>query len=70
MLRQLSLTPTSAERAADLAMDLGFNKDLHKAQNGNKAAGRRVRKTLREIELAARAGRKEILTIMKNGTSN
>lgn len=70
MARQTTLTPSAAERAADLAIDIGFNRDLGKAMAGNKAAGRRVRKVLREIELTAKDGRKEILNIMKNGKGN
>ncbi|WP_304231732.1 hypothetical protein [Jiulongibacter sediminis] len=70
MARQTTLTPSAAERAADLAIDSGFNRDLVKAMAGNKAAGRRARKVLRAIELAAKDGRAEILNIMKNGKGN
>lgn len=65
MKRQLKIIPdTAEERVFQAATDLGFNKDVAKAKNGNKSAARRVRKVLRQIELECKQARVEMLNII------
>lgn len=67
MGRQLDIEePDKIFSAVDLAFGLGFNKDLAKAKNGNKAAARRCRKEFLTLQKACISARMELMTIIKN----
>ena len=66
-MRQLELIPSNAEeKIFHIATSLGYNKDVMKARKGNKAACRRVRKELLEIQNNCLTARKELLNIIKS----
>ncbi len=47
------------------ALVIASEDDLIKAQNGNKAAGTRVRKMMQDVKRAAQDVRKEVMTLRK-----
>lgn len=64
--RQTSLNPNFVQQLEAAVVNEAFYDDQKKAYAGNKAAGVRTRKRLREIRDLANAAATEILVIGKN----
>ncbi|MCP9765157.1 hypothetical protein [Lacihabitans soyangensis] len=64
--RQLSLNPSKIEQLEAAVKSEAFYDDQKKAYAGNKAAGIRTRKRLKEISDMAKAAMAELLVVRKN----
>lgn len=65
-MRQLQIEPIKTEaKIFQTIMDLSFNNDITKAKAGNKAAIRRVRKTLLVIQKDCKIARQQFQNLTK-----
>lgn len=65
MGRQLTIAPNLTEEIQDWAYDFSNDAEVAKAYAGNKAAARRVRKKLLELNKMILPARKELLLLTK-----